>query len=157
MSAHTNFSSHLTNGKNHPYIGGFLTQMTPNEITQAKIARLQALVVYLETELDWAKRLLDQTEVESRQTQLMPKETALPVIGQVTDGDDWTDTEEVRQFGLTVAYALVEAALSEEPALPPCFTADDLVLASDVLTGEMTRRYLAEEPGLGRADDEQIS
>ena len=68
-------------------------------------------------------------------------DAALLAVGNATEatGERWATSDEVRQFGLTVAYAIVEAALNEEPTLPACFTADDLVIASDVLAGEMSR------------------
>ena len=111
--------------------------MKPNA-RQQRIAGLQHRVRVLESQLTKAQRLL-----YTATGHLSGKDTALLAVGHTVEasGNEWTTTDEVRQFGLTVAYALVEAALNEEPALPACFIADDLVLASDVLVGEMSRGW----------------
>lgn len=105
---------------------------------QHRIAGLRHRVRVLKSQLAKARSLL-----ASATGQLSGKDTALLAVGHTIQAGSgkWTTTDEVRQFGLTVAYALVEAALNEEPVLPACFTADDLVLASDVLAGEMSRGW----------------
>lgn len=107
-------------------------------IKQHRIVGLRHRVRVLESRLTKARNLLD-----SAIGKMSARDTALLAVGHTIQAGsgEWTTTDEVRQFGLTVAYALVEAALNEEPALPACFTADDLVLASDVLAGEMSRGW----------------
>ncbi|HMR67489.1 MAG TPA: hypothetical protein PKE64_26040 [Anaerolineae bacterium] len=103
-----------------------------------RVARLRHRVRVLKSRLTKARSLLD-----SATGHLSGKDTALLAVGHTVEaaGNEWTTTDEVRQFGLTVAYALIEAALSEQPTLPSCFTADDLVLASDVLASEMSQAW----------------
>lgn len=67
------------------------------------------------------------------------KNAALLAVGNATDGGRFADSDEVRAFGLTVAYAVIEAVLNEQSTLPECFTLDDVVLASNVLANEMSR------------------
>lgn len=109
--------------------------------TNFKIARLQQMVAYLKTELDRANRLLNSALAEAKS--LSAKDAALLAVGNATQasGDRFADSDEVRQYGLVVAYAVIEAALNEQPTLPECFTVDDLVLASDILAGEMSRGW----------------
>ena len=101
--------------------------------------KLGQMIAYLELELDRSRRMLAQIRGETSASN-----AALLVVDNAT-GDsenrqaDYSD--EVRQFGLTVAYAVIEAILSEAEYLPQQFTADDLVLASDVLIGEMSREW----------------
>ena len=99
--------------------------------------------VYVEALLErerWAAKLAALED--SCKSRLSVEDTALLAVGNsLPRGQKRTTTNEIRQFGLMVAYALVEAALSEQPTLPACFTADDLVLASDVLAGEMSREW----------------
>lgn len=102
---------------------------------QERIAGLRHRIRVLESQLAKAQNLLN-----SATDKLSAKDAALLAVGNAAP-TGWTTTDEVRQFGLVVAYAVVEAALSEEPTLPACFTADDLVLASDVLAGEMSRGW----------------
>ena len=97
------------------------------------------MIAYLELELDRSRRMLAQIRGETSASN-----AALLVVDNATGASenrqaDYSD--EVRQFGLTVAYAVIEAILSEAEYLPQQFTADDLVLASDVLIGEMSREW----------------
>lgn len=105
---------------------------------QQRIAGLKHRVKVLRAQLNKAQSLLD-----SATGRLSVKDGALLAVGQATSPSGrWATTDEVRQFGLTVAYALVEAALNEQPTLPECFSLDDLVLASDVLASEMSRGWV---------------
>lgn len=106
-------------------------------VNSLAVRKMESLVEYLENELDRARGLLSQARGESA------KNAALLAVGRATEatGDRFADADEVRQFGLTVAYSVVEAALNEQPTLPACFTADDLVIASDVLAGELSRGW----------------
>ena len=120
--ANSNFNPQAENGKN--------PQTFEKRITELRASRLRGMIAYLEDELNRARKLLNVVS---------PKDAALLAVGNAVNGDGWATSEDVRQFGLTVAYAVIEATLNEDPTLPECFTADDLVIASDVLAGEMSR------------------
>lgn len=69
-------------------------------------------------------------------------DAALLAVGNASEGSGgWVSTDEVRQFGLTVAYSLCDAVLSGLDYLPEVFTLDDVATAADVLAGEMSRGW----------------